>query len=89
MLKEWLTQRLTIEEAEAAYPVRDERLGPDVVPFGFMNDDWRKLLEQMTPGDELWEFASSPESWAKMAGRSGIALVREGEIVDSIITMMN
>jgi hypothetical protein len=89
VLKEWLTRRLTVDDAEAAHSVQDERLGPDPVPFGFINHRWRQLLARMTPGDELWEFSSSPESWANMAGRSGIALVRQGEIVDSIITALN
>lgn len=89
MLKEWLTRMVTIEEAEAANSVTDERLGPEPVPFGFINDCWRELLAQMVAGDELWEFSSSPESWANMAGRSGISLVRGGEIVGSILTGLN
>ena len=40
-------------------------------------------------GDELWEFRSPRESWANMAGRAGIALVRNGEVVASIVTRMN
>jgi len=43
----------------------------------------------MQEGDELWEFCSSWESWQKLAGRAGIALVRNGEVVASVDTMMN
>lgn len=89
MEKEWLTRMITVEEAEAANSVQNERLGPNPVAFGFINDRWKEFLGRMAPGDELWEFMSSPESWACLAGRAGIALVREGEIVDSILTMMN
>lgn len=89
MQREWLTRRLTVEQAETEYAVEDERLGRAPVPFGFINDRWKSLLEQMAPGDEIWEFSSSSESWANMAGRAGIALVREGEILDSIITTLN
>ena len=89
MHKEWLTKRLTVQEVEAERMVRDERLGPDPVPFGFQNDRWRELLAQMQPGDELWEFSSPPDTWAHLCGRAGIALVREGKIVASLVTLMN
>jgi hypothetical protein len=43
----------------------------------------------MQVGDELWEFSNSLDSWEDMAGHAGIALVRGGRIIDSIITCMN
>jgi hypothetical protein len=43
----------------------------------------------MRPGDDLWEYCISPESWQHLAGRAGYAVVREGEVVDGILTMMN
>jgi hypothetical protein len=39
--------------------------------------------------DIVYEFCSPPESWAVLAGRKGYALVRDGEIIDSIITELN
>jgi hypothetical protein len=89
MLPEWLTRRLTVEEAEEAHAVSDERLGPDPVPFGFLNGRWRALLEGREEGDELWEFRSPPETWEALAGREGIALVRGGEIVDVLTTRLS
>lgn len=89
MLEDWLTRKLTVAEAEAANSVRDERLGPDAVPFGFENPTWRQLLADMIPGDELWEFSSPPESWDNLAGRAGIALVREGKVVATILTLLS
>ncbi len=89
MVREWLESRITVEEAEATHLVEHERLGPAPVPFGFQNDCWREMVSMMTEGDELWEFCSPPESWEHLAGRAGIALVRDGEIVESIVTMMN
>jgi len=88
-IKDWLQKRLTVAEAEAAYMVKDDRLGPAPIPFGFQNDKWRALLAEMREGDELWEFTSSPESWRNLAGRAGIALVRRGEVVRTIVTTMN
>ena len=43
----------------------------------------------MQPGDELWEFRSGRESWQHLAGRAGIALMRDGREVASLITMMS
>jgi hypothetical protein len=80
---------LTVAEVEAANMVRLPALGPDPVPFGYCNDQWRALLAQRQPGDELREFCSSPGSWQHLAGRAGIALVRSGREVASIVTMLN
>jgi hypothetical protein len=88
-IKDWLQKRLTVAEAEAAYAVRDSRLGPDPVPFGFQNNEWRALVAAMQDGDELWEFTSPPESWQGLHGRAGVALVRRGEVVRTIVTTMN
>lgn len=87
--KSWLIKQVTVEEAEAAHMVRNDRLGKEPVPFGFQNKQWRALLEQITQGDELWEYSSPPESWRDLAGRAGIALVHNGEIVGSILTIMS
>lgn len=80
---------MTVAEVEATYMYSIPDLGPDPVPFGYCNDQWQALLAQMRPGDELREFCSSPESWDHLAGRAGIALVRDGREVASIDTMLN
>ncbi|MCI0701450.1 MAG: hypothetical protein L0241_10250 [Planctomycetia bacterium] len=85
----WLKKRTTVADVEAASMVSDPELGPEPVPFGFINAQWKALLAQMQPGDELWEFSSSQESWQALAGRAGIALVRTGKVVDSMVTMMS
>ena len=54
-----------------------------------MNDRWEQFKAAMRPGDELYRFSTSSDSWAHLAGRAGIALVRNGEIAKTIITMMN
>jgi hypothetical protein len=89
MQAEWLQKRITVAEAEARHMVLSDKLGPHPVPFGYQNARWRELIGETQDGDELWEFASSPESWQQLAGRAGIALVRNGEIVASIVTRLN
>jgi hypothetical protein len=91
LILDWLVKPTTVEEAEAAHMVTAKELGPDPVPFGYINADWKALLAQMQEGDELWEFRSPPETWDKkhMAGREGIALIRNCEVVAVIVTLMN
>ncbi len=89
MKKEWLIKRTTTEEAEHAHLVTSSRLGPDPVPFGYQNDRWRELKSRMEAGDELWEFSSPEESWKNLAGRAGFCVVRNGKIVDFLVTIMN
>ena len=91
--KEWLQKSITVAEAEAAYPgITDDRVQrfPDAAkPFGFENGEWEALKAQMQPGDELWTFASPAESWQHLAGRSGIALVRDGNPIRVLLGAMN
>jgi hypothetical protein len=47
------------------------------------------LIAKMQEGDELWSFRSDPESWENRAGRSGTSVVRNGEVIHSIIDMMS
>ena len=89
MQKEWLIRKTTVEEAEQKHLVNDDRLGSEPVPFGFQNKEWLKFRERIRPGDELWEFSSPSETWKLLCGRAGISLVRENEIINNIITVMN
>ncbi len=82
----WLQSEITKEEAEAGHMVEIEGRK---VPFGHMSLVWSRLLDKMQDGDKLYEFRSSDHSWEHLAGRQGIALVRDGEIVADIITVMN
>ncbi|RTM03363.1 MAG: hypothetical protein EKK31_18550 [Hyphomicrobiales bacterium] len=66
-----------------------ERFAALLKPFGHSNSQWEALKAGMQPGDELWTFTSSPASWRALAGSAGIALVREGRIVATIVTMKN
>jgi hypothetical protein len=41
------------------------------------------------PDDEVWDFSSSRDSWQHLAGRAGLALVRDGTVIETYVTLMN
>jgi hypothetical protein len=41
------------------------------------------------PDDEVWDFSSSRDSWQHLAGRAGLALVRDGTVIETSVTVMN
>jgi hypothetical protein len=82
MNKEWLTTKTTVAELEAKHMHKGK-------PFGYQNAKWEALKAKIVNGDELWEFSSPPESWRSLAGRAGVALVRDGEVIDSIVTILS
>ena len=88
-MKGWLREQTTVEAAEIEHLVKDDRLGPNPVPFGFERGAWINIRKQIRPGDQLWKFCSSGESWERLSGREGLCIVRDGEIVASIVTCMN
>lgn len=87
--KDWLHRRVTVAEAEAANTDQGEALDSAPVPFGYINDRWCALVSVMQDGDELWEFRSPPETWQHLSGRSGYVMVRRGDVVGGIITVMS
>jgi hypothetical protein len=50
---------------------------------------WRRLRGCIAPGDALWTFDSPGDYWRGLAGRAGIALLRDGRPIDHIVTVMN
>lgn len=68
--------------------VSDARLGPEPVPFGFCNDEWRDLVAKMQPGDELWEWEYSDVE-EDFSGREGFTIVRNGTTVDGMRTWVS
>ena len=47
---------------------------------------WQKLKSHAHSGDELWAFQNPPSTWRKLGKRTGFALVRQGTVVESVIT---
>ena len=91
--KTWLQKKVSVAEAETTYPgIKDDRVArfPDAAkPFGFRHRQWEELKAAVIPGDEIWTFASPPESWTDLAGRAGVALVRNGVPIKVVTTAMN
>lgn len=51
--------------------------------------DWRCFLSNLKITDELWFFKFPLKYWKKSHGCQGYAIVRNGRLVDSIITHRN
>lgn len=79
---QWLDKQTTVEQAETEHMV-------DGVPFGASNNQWKQLKALLQPGDALWTYCSSWESFKALAGRCGMALVRSGRVVTILVTTMN
>ncbi|QAY95210.1 hypothetical protein CWB41_05250 [Methylovirgula ligni] len=74
---EWLKAPVSVAEIDA-------ELGGSS-----FREAWQKLKGRMRPGDTILRFESSAASWEDLSGRAGIALVRDGEAIDAIVTLMN
>lgn len=90
---EWLTERVTLEEfAAGAGANLQEADGAPAILFlggGQARRDLAALALRIIDGDEIWTYSSPRESWAKLMGRAGYALVRDGRIVANAVTAMN
>jgi hypothetical protein len=75
----YLTERTTLERA-AADNVCDGK------PFGHANDDWLRLLAKRRDDDEFWYFAPPSREVMQFWG---LALVRSGRVVSTVITAVD
>jgi hypothetical protein len=90
-------RRRTVEELEADNIPQDQepdrvRQFPELLkPFGFLNAQWDAMKRQMQSGDELWEFCNEKEMWegAIGMGLAGVELVRDGQVIATLVTRMN
>lgn len=95
MEKEWLQEKLTVEDIEktsleSLAKARPDWIGTDKYkPFGMGSDRWEAMKSMAQPTDEFWSFRSEYLSWATLCGRAGYSLVRDGKIIHSIVTIMS
>jgi hypothetical protein len=78
----WLFDPVDIGEIESAWL---DKPGP----YGVSREAWIKLKSQMVEGDDIRAFSAPADYWENLAGRAGYALVRDGKVVASIVTIMN
>jgi hypothetical protein len=50
---------------------------------------YQKLKLALEAGGELWYFSSPQETWNRLAGRAGYAVLRNGEVVAAIVTLLS
>ncbi|HEX5726472.1 MAG TPA: hypothetical protein VFX98_13445 [Longimicrobiaceae bacterium] len=74
---EWLTQR-----AENR-PAAQHRDLPPMAALRIRRA-WEKLKAEAGEEDELWAFANPSNTWKRLGKHTGYALVRAGEIVQSV-----
>jgi hypothetical protein len=85
-MHDWLLRPLPIEEAEARHTYNG-------VPFGLQNAKWQelRLMVLEDPKSVLWSFCSPPETWTTfpLRGMEGFAVVKEGTILDFVLTALS
>jgi hypothetical protein len=75
MVKAWLRRKVDEPETLANYSGPTKCLSPERA----------KVADELRKGGELWEFSSGPDSWRQLMGWSGLCVVRDGQIVASIV----
>jgi hypothetical protein len=44
---------------------------------------------RLLPGDELYHYASESDEWDRGMGSEGYAILRDGELLDTLVVGMN
>lgn len=91
---EWLYERLDETDPEQLARRELQQLESGLDPeqalasaaFARWRQKWAAFTAQMAPGDELWFFTSSAESWQGLSGVAGYAIVRDGKPIHVLTT---
>lgn len=87
--REHLQARLTLDEIECAHRVRDPLGAVPDQPFGHLHAAWRRFVEQLREGDELWAFATPWEATFPLRElRQGYVVLRAGEPGACFLTVL-
>lgn len=76
--KAWLHSTTSIEEFETSHKTAAFSLTEELYQSSFQK--WEQFKLKIIPGDELWSYSGD-------MGNIGIAVVRNGEIVEDFIIM--
>jgi hypothetical protein len=53
-------------------------------------EDWKSWAEGIwQEGDEMWKWSTPDSFWQALCGRGGYAIIRNGKVIESIITIEN
>lgn len=58
-------------------------------PFGYQHPEWKQFKSLLRQGDCIVFFRSNPDSWRGLYGSEGYAIIRNGKILRTILTLMN
>ena len=58
-------------------------------PLGGCNNRWQEMKKMRRKGDVLYFFRSPPDTWQSLCGREGYVLIRDEEVVFTLITTIN
>ena len=98
MMNEWLTQQSTTTDP---YEIRHQDMDLLDLPEAkkqtllkhseqferWIEMKWKPFVAEMMEGDELWRFRSPAQTWTNLSGRAGYAIIRDGKIIRSLVTM--
>jgi len=96
---DWLKKRVSISEVEIHGSTQPKEGSPTIIMLDDTfhrsecvsagNKEWRRIKLRMVLSDELWTYSSPTDHWQRLAGRMGIALIRNGRSIGHVITVMN
>lgn len=79
LILRWKVQIVTIDDVEGGKTIFDK-------PSGI---EWDKFKTAIRSTDELWYFCSPHETWEKLMGCRGYAILRNGRLITHYTTAEN
>jgi lysophospholipase L1-like esterase len=91
---EWLKRRVSFAEVERKFREDEAKIkkapvlwkNPNPPPPTHFKRQWQQFKGSALPGDELWYYESG---WGFLSGEAGYALVRDGRVVDGLVTLVS
>ena len=88
--REWLKERISLIDLDRNL-IEMQQLpgGPGGLILSPKRNEMARIKLRTRKEDELWIYESPPETWIQLAGRRGIALVRDGKSIENFVLTIN
>jgi hypothetical protein len=86
---DWLEERIRLADLRCETETGRGSVNDNSGEWTPYREAFSRIALRMRDGDELWTFASPPDTWRALMGRRGVALVRQGKVIEQVVLEMN
>jgi hypothetical protein len=91
--KACLIRKINLLNIEEAFKLESQELHGKLIDSDekvvYKPKSWDSFIQKMMPGDELWFYRFPDEYWMNLMGQQGYVILRDGKLINTLMTVRN